>query len=646
MVEERGRPGGFDDGRLRERVEVLGPDVSLDALRGAVSTMLVERLGVTWDERYGELKRFKERFGHSIVPVAWSENPKLGHWVSTQRTLRNARKLSPSREAKLDEVGFLWELNDPAWEQRFSELLSYKRGFGDCNVPSRWKENPQLGAWVGRQRTLERANNLPSERQLRLDSLGFIWNRHDTRWDTMFAALKEYREAHGHCEVPARWEENPQLAQWVSSQRMLHITGKLPLGRKARLDALGFVWNPQDSTWSPMLAELTRYKERFGDCNVPKRWSENPVLGIWVSTQRARNKEEQISADQKALLDELGFVWDIKDVAWETKFAELKRYRDHFRDCNVPHEFAANLQLGKWVSNQRTRQKVSKLSPSRKARLDELGFSWEIRSPGWESAWEKRFTQLMAYKKCFGDCNVPTRWIKNPLLGSWVARQRIVAQRLSPVRKERLDEVGFDWATRVSNWEARFIELKDYRDLFGDCDVPDAWRENPQLGKWVMNQRVLQHVGKLSPARKLRLDSLGFVWDIKDSNWDARFNELKRYRDRIGDCNVPIQWKESPQLSKWIRNQRALKRAGKLSPPRKARLDELGFLWELKDPAWERRFIELRSYRQRFGDCKVPTRWNENPELGKWVGHQRSRQKAGRLAPTRKARLDGLGFEW
>jgi predicted helicase len=50
MREERGRRGGFDDSRLRERVEVLGPEVSLDALRAAVSTAIVDHLGVTWDE--------------------------------------------------------------------------------------------------------------------------------------------------------------------------------------------------------------------------------------------------------------------------------------------------------------------------------------------------------------------------------------------------------------------------------------------------------------------------------------------------------------------------------------------------------------------------------------------------------------------
>jgi predicted helicase len=42
MREERGRKGGFDDTRLRERVEILGPEVSLELLRNAVSTTIVD----------------------------------------------------------------------------------------------------------------------------------------------------------------------------------------------------------------------------------------------------------------------------------------------------------------------------------------------------------------------------------------------------------------------------------------------------------------------------------------------------------------------------------------------------------------------------------------------------------------------------
>ena len=77
LREERGRRGGFDDSRLRKRVEVLGPEVSLGLLRATVSTVLVDQLGVPWDERYGELKRYRDQHGDCNVPPRWAENPPI-----------------------------------------------------------------------------------------------------------------------------------------------------------------------------------------------------------------------------------------------------------------------------------------------------------------------------------------------------------------------------------------------------------------------------------------------------------------------------------------------------------------------------------------------------------------------------------------
>ena len=45
---------------------------------------------------------------------------------------------------------------------------------------------------------------------------------------------------------------------------------------------LGFIWDARDSVWETRFSELQRYNERFGDCNVPQAWAENPQLGTWV----------------------------------------------------------------------------------------------------------------------------------------------------------------------------------------------------------------------------------------------------------------------------------------------------------------------------------------------------------------------------
>ena len=112
--------------------------------------------------------------------------------------------------------------------------------------------------------------------------------------------------------------------------------------------------------------------------------------------------------------------------------------------------------------------------------------------------------------------------------------------------------------------------------------------------------------------------------------------ELKRYRKRFGDCNVPEGWAENPKLSRWVFSQRALEKAGELSPERKAQICELRFVWDARISAWETMFAELKRFRDEHGHCNVPRRWLENPRLSRWVSKQRCRQVEGRLPLERK----------
>jgi Helicase associated domain len=124
-----------------------------------------------------------------------------------------------------------------------------------------------------------------------------------------------------------------------------------------------------------------------------------------------------------------------------------------------------------------------------------------------------------------------------------------------------------------------FAELRRYKERFRDCDVPQGWKENPRLGRWINVQRLAMKHGTLSPERKARLDALGFIWNAVDAKWEARLAELKDYKRRFGDCNVPDRWPENPQLGMWVQNQRMFQKRGQLSPERKALLDALGFEW-------------------------------------------------------------------
>lgn len=44
-----------------------------------------DSLGESWNQRFEELKQYKEENGHCLVPSRYPPNPELGIWVGTQR---------------------------------------------------------------------------------------------------------------------------------------------------------------------------------------------------------------------------------------------------------------------------------------------------------------------------------------------------------------------------------------------------------------------------------------------------------------------------------------------------------------------------------------------------------------------------------
>ncbi len=166
----------------------------------------------------------------------------MGTWVRVQRKFNKSGQLSKDRICRLEEIGFVWDLIEAAWEEMFAALVQYKKDHGDCNVPARWSENPKLGIWVGVQRRNKQANQLNPALVRRLEQIGFIWDARDAAWEEMFAALVAYKERYGHCNVLDRWSKDKKLGCWVGRQRIYKRTGRLSPDRVRRLETIDFKW--------------------------------------------------------------------------------------------------------------------------------------------------------------------------------------------------------------------------------------------------------------------------------------------------------------------------------------------------------------------------------------------------------------------
>ena len=401
-------------------------------------------------------------------------------------------------------------------------------------------------------------------------------------------------------------------------------------------------------TWDIWYGELIKYKEQFGDCNVPLRLVENKQLGRWVATQRARYKNKKLSDDRIKRLEEIGFVFSIQS-SWEEMFDVLKEYKKKHGDCNVSSTWSENKQLGSWVGTQRQSYRNKKLTKDRIKRLEEIGFEWDML----EESFERGYQETLKYKQQYGNANAG-RFYKTSdgfKLGIWQSHQRVHYRegKLDNDKLKKLEEVGFEWRLYESKLEKMFDALRGYKKVHGDCNVPSTWSENKQLALWLATQRARYKNKKLSDDRIKRLEEIGFVFSIQ-SSWEEMFDVLKEYKKKHGDCNVSSTWSENKQLGSWVGTQRQSYRNKKLTKDRIKRLEEIGFEWRVRQQyqssSWEEMFDALRGYKKVHGDCNVPSTWPENKPLGWWVINQRRNFRNGKLSDHRIKRLEDMGFVW
>ena len=276
-----------------------------------------------------------------------------------------------------------------------------------------------------------------------------------------------------------------------------------------------------ESAWEEMFAALLACQQMYGDCVVPNNM---PALRLWCSRQRSAYKNNELSPERIQRLESIGFTWDALDAGWEQMFAALTAYKQAHGDCNVPASWDVNPELGQWCYVQRRTYRKNKISKDRVQRLEQLGFVWELL----ETSWDEMFAALKRYRQTHGDCKVPLKWKDDPKLGQWCSSQRANYKlgNLSVDRIYRLESLGFVWDQLAAVWNEMFAALTHYKRVYGDCNVPAVWPENPKLGMWCGTQRRDAKAEKLSPDRRDRLIQIGFrlTSPVRSEAFDETFS--------------------------------------------------------------------------------------------------------------------------
>jgi len=141
-----------------------------------------------------------------------------------------------------------------------------------------------------------------------------------------------------------------------------------------------------------------------------------------------------------------------RDDTWSRHYDQMLQFRAQFGHCIVPSKNTAKGLHG-WVKRQRYNYerwkmgKSSALTVDRIKALEEVGFSWSVRSTMWES----RFKVFKGYVKLPGhDGN---KSANSAALIAWAKRQRRDYRRwlangesaMTEDRYVRLTSIGFQW---------------------------------------------------------------------------------------------------------------------------------------------------------------------------------------------------------
>ena len=468
-----------------------------------------------WEEMFLELCKFKEQKGNSNVPQVYVENRKLGNWVAVQRRNYIKNILTKEQVTKLENLGFIWDPNNAVWVEMFVQLCKFKVQAEHCMVPKEYPENPKLGSWVAKQRTLFNNKKLPRDRIEQLEKIGFIWHSKNDRWQKNFNRLAQFKKRTDHFNVLEENSNDLNFDSWIRTQRTFYRKGMLPQEKIDALESIDFPWEySRDMAWEEMFRALCQYKAEHNDCMIPKKYPSDPKLASWVAYQRQEYREETLAKGRITRLEELGFVWNPVDTLWQEMFNELVIYKATHGDCKVPAKYSENPRFGGWVARQRELHRKELIPQEQFKMLDSLGFAWGNLKV---IHWEKMFSELCEYKEKYDHCNVPgySRYPEHPKLASWVANQRLAYKNKSLFQDQidRLEALGFIWNVDEAEWKEVFNELVIFKELNGHCNARRDRQNYESLGRWVSHQREKYRKGKLSEDKISKLESIGFIWE-------------------------------------------------------------------------------------------------------------------------------------
>lgn len=359
-----------------------------------------------WSRGYNEAVLYYREHGNLNVPTLYvaPSGYKLGRWIADRRE-KGKQNHSPERQRQLDELHMVWEKPD-SWEVRYALAADYFKEHGDLNIPADYKaDGIWIAKWLNEQRQIYIGNRpgktLSAEQIERLKVIGMDWgNRNHTRhraaWVEQYKAARDYYVQHKSLSIPSdyRTESGKKLGVWLMHQRQRRRQGKLPDEQIHMLDAIGMVWEFDDS-WEIGFGHAEDYYRQSGDLNIANSYvcEDGYKLGNWISNQRtnyniagkqSEGQRKKLSSEQIFRLEAIGMRWNPAKEQWMIGYEHAKLYMRQLagRAWKSNYVSADGFKTGQWIRGQMRTEQDRGIDSERRRLLEEIGLlTRESKSP-------------------------------------------------------------------------------------------------------------------------------------------------------------------------------------------------------------------------------------------------------------------------
>lgn len=551
---------------------------------------------------------------------------------------------------------------DLYWYEMYDELKKYYKQYGNVNVPFDYitSNGKKLGIWINTQRDgwkkRGRLRSLTTQKIDLLNALGMNWEPLENQWNDMYQLAQEYFKKNGDLLVNINYEiGGVHLGQWISTQRQANKKNELSPQKIEKLEKIGMIWNPMQSSWKKYYELAKKYYKENHSISMPYNYVyENENLGMWLGSQRNKYKKNKLSKDRINLLNLLDMDWIGKDsdTIWDNMFIFAKEYYDSNGNINVPFDYITSdgKKLGIWIRNQRNNYKQNLLSEAQIIKMNSLQITWNV----YEDKWDTMYSHAKCYYQKYGNLEVPFNYITsdNINLGHWIHDQRNKngKYKLTKDQISKLNAIGMVWGVLDNNWNENYNLAKEYYIKHKNLFIPDTYIvNNIALGRWIGTQRKNYKAGLLDNTKINLLNKISMVWDVNVEQWNEMYLYAKEYFIKNKNLNMPDKYKiNGYNIYGWLVNQRKKYKKNQLTKEQIKLLEQIDMKWNPIDTMWNGMYQLAKEYYLKNNNLEISQGYisESGEKLGNWILSQRRLYKESKLSQDKIDKLNDIRMIW